>query len=240
MPKLEILNNEKHRDVKIITDRGSAFGENANVIPALVNEMGALVLDFPVCLLKDPENGNFGLHIFLGFEPDENLFLDGKSWKSSHIPAHVRRQPFRVGFSQDEEGKTRSALITLDVESKRVNSQLGERIFDEDGNRTPFLMGMEQLLNDVLRGEEASQAFVQLLVDNDLVEPVQLKAEFEEGQSKTFDGLYTVNDSKFADLSTKKLNEFNKNGVLKVCHQMTTSLGHIRKMIEWKKNKVSG
>ena len=93
------LNNKTHRDLRVITSRGAGFGENIHIVPVIADELGNLVLDYPVCLIKDPETGRFKMSALLGFDPGENLYLEGDRWNALYVPLHVQRQPFMVGYS---------------------------------------------------------------------------------------------------------------------------------------------
>ena len=77
MTNFTILDKNKHRDLRVITDRGAEFGENTHLVPVIAEELHTLILEYPVCLLKNDDTGQFGLHALLGFEAGENLFLTG-------------------------------------------------------------------------------------------------------------------------------------------------------------------
>jgi hypothetical protein len=233
---LVALNNQQHKHLRVITARGAEFGENVHLLPVIADELSKLVLDYPVCMTKDPETGRFGLTALLGFDAGENLFLDGNRWKATYVPLHVRRQPFMVGFSRDQEGNKTSdgAVITLDLDSSRVQETEGEFLFNEDGSNSKFLDAVSDILSSLMSGIEATKAFIETLSSHDLIEPAQINITFADGEQKRYDGLYTVNDEKLHELSADVLLQMYQNGYLQACILLNASVGHVSKLIGWK------
>lgn len=232
-----LLSNEWHSDIKIITDRTAAYGDNLHVVPVLVTEMALLVLDFPICLIKEQETGQFQLHALLGFEPGENLYLDGDGWRSRYVPIHLRRQPFLLGFSSNStDVADETAMVSINMESPRVNKQRGEALFNDDGSHTEFLQDIEKTLTDVLRGDEATKEFIRVLVELDLIEAVKIEVGSADGEMTAYDGIYTISDEKLAALQGDVLQQMNANGMLQICHLVIASLGHAGKLAEWSRS----
>lgn len=230
------LNSETHRNVRVNTSRGAEFGENVHIVPVIADELRSLVLDYPVCMIKDPETGQFSLSVLLGFEPGENLYLDGDDWSASYVPLHVRRQPFMVGFSLDENGQRipDSAVISIDMDNPRVQDEKGEALFKEDGSSTEYLDGVSNLLFGLMNGIESTKVFVETLVEHDLVEAAQINITFADGEQKTYDGIYTVHDEKLSELEGEVLQSLHERGFLQASYLLLASMGHIQKLIQLK------
>ncbi|GAB2505036.1 SapC family protein [Microbulbifer agarilyticus] len=237
------LNNESHRNLKVMTKRGAAFGEATHLVPVVANELRNLVLEYPVCITKDPKNGQFSLCALLGFEPGENLFLQGDNWEAQYVPMHIRRQPFMVGYRnpEAEPGEDKGAVITLDMDSPRVNSDGssadGERLFDDEGSNTPFMNEVSDLLGQLMGGMESTTAFLKFLADNDLIEPAHINVQFASGEQKRYEGLYTVNDEKLQQLEADKLVYMHQHGYLQAAYWLSASMGQVRKLIQ-RKNQL--
>lgn len=239
MANPQTLNFEAHRHLKVITSRGAEYGENIHIVPVVADELVNLVLDYPVCLTKDSETGQFGLSALLGFEQGENLFLDGDRWSASSIPLHVARQPFMVGWSSppDAGGEPGNALISINVDSSRVQEEEGEALFNEDGSNTKFLDGVSQVLGQLLAGDTTTRDFVDVLVAHNLIEPAQLNITFANGEQTRYEGVYTVNDEKLRSLGGEVLTDMNAKGYLQTSNLLMVSLGHITKMVGWKNKR---
>lgn len=231
-----VLSSDRHRDFRVITSRGADYGENVHFVPVIADELSRLVLEYPVCLMKDNETDQFGLYAMLGFEPGENLFLKGDTWDGAYIPLNIRRQPFMVALTAEpgEEPTPEKTVITIDMDSKRVQDSEGESLFNEDGSWTPFLQGVGQLLSGLAPGIKRTDAFIAALTEHHLIEPAQLTVAFADGEQRRFDGLYSVNDEKLRELSGDTLEDLHSKGYLQASYLIIASIGHVQKLIERK------
>lgn len=235
------LNNESHRNLTVVTKRGAEYGEAIHLVPVVANELRNLVLEYPVCITKDPNNGQFSLCALLGFEPGENLYLQDENWDAQYIPMHMRRQPFMVGYRNPQAGpgEDKGALITLDLSSNRVRQEggEGERLFDDEGNNTPFMQQVNDLLGQLMAGMESTTAFLKTLADNDLIEPAHINVQFATGEQKRYEGLYTVNEEKLQKLDADKLVCMHQHGYLQAAYWLGASMGQVRQLIQRKNQR---
>lgn len=238
-----ILDPKQHKNLKVIQTRGLEFGDNHHFVPVLADELKALVAEYAICFLKDNQTGQFGINALMGFEPGENLYLDGDSWQAHYIPVHLMCQPFMVGI-KGEEGDTptpENTLITVNLESPRISDDMGEAIFDEDGKNTPFLDQINQLLVKLVQGMPRTEQFIRSVLELELLTPVKLDFTLKNGEKKSFGGLYSLDEEKVAALSGKQLESFHQKGYLQACHLIISSFAQIQKLIDWKNrscNKV--
>ena len=58
----------------------------------------------------------------LGFEPHENLYLQGARWVAASLPATIARGPFLIGFREPPgaDGAGREPVIHVDMAHPRV------------------------------------------------------------------------------------------------------------------------
>ena len=239
MANPQILNNEIHKNLRVITARGAEYGENIHFVPVIADELRSAVLDYPVVLMKDNETGRFGLYALLGFEPGENLFLDGDTWDAGYVPLHFRRQPFMVGYAAGEKRDPDKSMITIDMDSARVQGSEGETLFNADGSWTPFLQEVSRMLGMMIQGIALTDAFVNELAERDFIEPAQLNITYPGGETKNYEGLYTVNDEKLNELSGDALKDLHKRGFLQASYLMLASIGNIQKLIGRKSRRAS-
>ena len=76
MSKATVLNNIDHKNVKVDTRPESSQNQNVNRSVVYVTEISDLHKEFPLVFYKHPDTGQAQLHAILGFEKDENLFMD--------------------------------------------------------------------------------------------------------------------------------------------------------------------
>ncbi|WP_111979913.1 SapC family protein [Algibacillus agarilyticus] len=241
MTQFTMLDKETHRNTRIITDRGAQYGENIHLVPVIADELATLILEYPVCLIKSNETGQFGLQALLGFEAEENLYLDGDTWHANYLPLHIRRQPFMVAVkgAEGEQPTPENTLITLNTHNPRVQEQTGERLFDEQGECTPFMNSINDMLATVVSGMISTESFIKTLTTYDLIEQVHLNVSFVGGEQKRFDGIYTINETKLQQLTPQQLSELNSKGYLQACYLLLASMGHVQKLITLKRKRLS-
>lgn len=233
MPDIRALNNKVHRDLRVVTKRGAEYGENTHVVPVVADELREVVLEYPVILVKDNESGRFNLCAMLGFKQGENLFLDGEKWDALYVPVHVRRQPFSLTYTAKKDGQPdpASLIMSIDIESKRIQEEEGERLFDEEGNQTDFLNEVNSLLAGIGTSQAATDAFINALAKHDLIEPANLDVQFAGGEKTRFEGLYSVQDEKLGKIEGEALADLYKHGYLQAAWLILTSIGNVRKLL---------
>lgn len=241
MSNFTVLDKNKHKNTRILTGRGAEFGENIHLLPVIINELDKLVLEYPVCLIKNNETGQFGLQALLGFEVGENLFLQNDEWLANYLPLHIRRQPFMVGMNtnEDEKPSAENTVITINTKSTRVQETKGELIFDEKGNITPYMQNINNILSNLVTGIIHTESFINMLSEHNLIEPIQLTVNFIGSEEQRFDGIYTINEENLKQLSGDVLEELNNKSYLQACYLLLASIGHVQKLISLKRKRIS-
>lgn len=236
MANFKILDSNTHKNTRVKLGRGAEFGENIHTVPVIAEELHQLVLEYPICFIKDNNTGQFGLNALLGFEVGENLFLEGNNWNAQYVPLHIRRQPFMAGINGEDGDRPteENTVITINMDNTRVQESEGELLFDADGKLTPYMETVNNLLATLVNGIIRTEAFVKALSDNDLIEPIQLKVSFASGEEKRFDGVYTIHEENFKNLSAEVLSAFHRSGYLQAIYMLKVSMGNIQKLVSMK------
>ncbi|GAB5379480.1 MAG: SapC family protein [Aliiglaciecola sp.] len=241
MTQFAILDPKKHGQLRVSTQRGAQYGECINHVPIVADELENLSLEYPVGFLKDHETGQFGMHAITGFQPNENLFLNGNNWDATAIPLHILRQPFVVANSDsgDEPTAASETLLCIDLDSPRVVTEGGQCLFDNNLQATEFLNRMSSMLATIMAGREKTEYFIQALLQQNLLEPVRLSVTDKSGPSQYFDGLYAVNKAKVDSLSDETVLKFYKSGYLKALYLVTAASGNFHKLNIRRQQKFS-
>ena len=118
------LNNVDHKNLRVVTTRGAAYGDavmSALTFPAEFRDLQAC---YPIVFAQDG-NGGYDALALLGFEQGENLFLGPNGWDAPTIPLTIERQPFMIGRS----GEELSVHVDLDSPRVRDGGIEGEALF---------------------------------------------------------------------------------------------------------------
>lgn len=237
-----VLDKEKHKNTRILTNHGAEFRDAKHLIGVAPSEFRNLLAFYPIFFMKDPEGGQLAPVTMLGFESGENLYLDGDGWDAPYVPVNVRRQPFALQMvpAIGEDGEpTQVAALTLNMDSPRVGEEDGERILDDDGNETEYFQRVQKWLWQLVEGQEASKAFVAKLESMDLVEGLDFQLNFNDGTARSMRGLFTIKEATLRQLNDEATLELHKLGYLDFIYSMLASLSHIGSLLARKNRRIA-
>lgn len=229
------LDFESHKDMRVDTRPDAKYGDNINLIAVVPREFTRLVANYPIVIAKDQNTDEFNFCVLTGFEKGENLFLEDTHWDASYIPLEMQRRPF---FAAMGEGSDK-AVVYVDADDPRANSQTGEPIFDENGAQTEYFRKVNGVLADLVVGIHEARGVMAALLEHDLVEPVRFNIKLVSGQDGQFDGLFAINDEKVAALEGDALADLHSKGYLRMIHVQMASLVHIQSLIDRKNRRIA-
>jgi hypothetical protein len=241
MAKIELLNNLDHKDLRVITTRSAEYGDNLWYTPTFPHEFRNLQRHYPIVFTKNSETGQFQAVALLGFELGENLFLNQDGWEAGYIPLSIMRQPFLIGYQDTTEGgvpKT-ELVISVNMDSPRVSTTEGDRVFLEHGGNTDYLERVNSILNLVHQGLERNQPFIDMMLGMELLESFVLDVELNDGSEHRMSGFYTINEDSLAGLTGDDLVILNNKGYLEAVYMVMASQSNIPDLVD-RKNRSLG
>ena len=230
MSQYEILDKEKHQQLRIKTGYGAALGDAVMYVMTYPMEFRDIQSCYPILFTKDPNTGGIFAAAVLGFEADQNLFLQDDGWDAYYIPALVQRQPFLI--AKGGEGDNAPPVVSLDLDHPRISRDEGEAMFDADGNPSEFLNQKIALLDKLHRGLQHGSGFVDTLLQHELLEQISLDIAFNDGSKKTMQGFYSIAEERLYQLKGDVLESLNQAGYLQPAFMAVASLSRIRDVIE--------
>ncbi|MBT8115313.1 MAG: SapC family protein [Arenicella sp.] len=235
MTNYVLLDPEEHKTMKVITDRSADYGDNIKYAMTFPFEFRSIQSCYPIFFQKDADSGTFFPLALFGFENDENLFLSDDGWNATYVPTMVTRQPFLIGFQQDQENpEMKHAMVSIDLDNPRVNEASGEALFQEHGGATEFLTRATQNLELIHQAHEHSRRFVEALIENDLLESFSLDIVLNDGSNNQLLGFYTINEDSVQQLGASVLGSLNEQGFLQPIFMVLASHSRIRDLIDLK------
>jgi hypothetical protein len=219
------LNPIAHRDLRVITTRGAAFGDGMQSALSFPAEFRSVQAYYPIVFQKSAD-GAFQPIALFGLAEGENLFLQGTHWDAHYLPLAVERQPFLIGRGAD------GPSMHIDLDNPRVSRSAGEPLFTEHGGTTPFLERMNTLLGQLHEGLSATPAFVEALLRHRLLESFVLDIARPDGGQARLAGYYTINEDALAALDAAALESLQRAGHLLPIHMAIASLAQFRGLIE--------
>ena len=233
-----MLDNISHKDLKINISHGSEFGENNRISKIIPAEFRQALIEYPLFITKDKNSGEFLCVAILGFDEGENLFLEEDKWNALYVPLDMQRQPFLIGYKQDDINKEQP-LVFVDTDHPRANSTDGESVFLAHGGNSEFLQQRTSMLLELINGDKHSKIFIKKLQELDLIEPIRLEIKFVDGEFRNFEGLYTIHEEKLREITGEQAAELHKMGFLELAHFFLASSDNVSKLIVKKNKRIS-
>ncbi len=221
-----LLNNVDHQALRIITQRGSAWGDAVMSAVTFPAEFRNLQAHYPIVFRKTADGTGFEPVALFGFEHGQNLFLDAQGWAAPCVPLAIERLPFYIGLDGDE------TVVHIDMDSPRVSKQDGEALFLPHGGSTEFLERMNSVLLAIHQGVQSTPAFVGALLQHELLEPFVFDVERADGTHTRLDQFYTVHEERLQALAGDALQQLSRAGHLQAAYMALASLSQFRALIE--------
>ena len=229
------LDNVQHAALRLRRGRGARFGEAVNQVAVFASEFAQVQREYPILFARTADGALQAVAI-LGFDRDENLFLDGERWDAAYVPALLRHRPFTLGAADGEP------VVCVDLADPRIvaEGQDGEPVFKPHGGNAPALEAALDALRALQAGAGMAATMTTLFDEIGLVEPVRMQVQFDEHTGVDFDGYLAVVPEKIAGLDDAELARLNAAGLLDAAVFAAASLGTMARLIARKQRKLAG
>ncbi len=230
-----LLNNVEHKNLKVRNAHGEAYGENLMCVPVYPVEARHAQAHYPLMFAKNPD-GEFQLVALLGFEQDENLFLDGEQWHAEYKPLVIEKGPFLIGRNQQDESKL---SIHIDLDDKRVNEEDGQAIFLPHGGNSDYIDNIANVLSTLHQSLDKHREFIERCNALSLIESFAVDIDMDGSGTHRLSGFYTINEETLRGLDGEKLADLQQHGDLEVIYMVLASMSQLRELVKRKKARAS-
>lgn len=225
MPQHVLLNNIDHAGLRVDTTRSAALGDAVMSAQTYPDEFRNVQAYYPIVFRKAAD-GAFQPIALFGFAEGNNLFLRDGRWDAPYLPLAVERQPFLIGRDGDQ------LLVHVDLDSPRVHAGGSEAVFRDQGGTTPYIDRINSVLLALHDGLQAVPAFVDALLQHDLLESFALDIELDDGSLNRLAGFYTINEEKLRALDGAALHALHRAGFLEPLYMAVASVSRFRDLID--------
>lgn len=232
MPNFALLNNIAHKDLRVIREYSSRYGDHEMSAVTFPQEFRAIQNEYPIFFQKNPENGGFLPVALVGLRQSENLFLSDRGWDADYIPASVKRRPFLIGMQPPKSGEeTQSHMVYVDMNSPRLSETEGNPVFLSHGGYSPYLETVVEILEYIQYGTELNERFISELLSYELLEVVTLEITLKNGEHNNLVGFYTINEEKLAALDGNSVANLHNKGYMQFIYMVLASHSNVVKLI---------
>ncbi len=236
MTKSIAINKEQHANLKVATQRNLTHIANQNLTTITAKEYGIAANNFPIFLIKQPEETRFRSIVMFGLEEGENLFCTGDLWNATYAPQSISMTPFSLGLDPEKE---KSLTTFIDIESEYVGEDKDNALFDTEGNETDYHKNIQKSLSDMYENEVMTELFINELSDNKLLQPIEIHLTYNTGKKRSLVGIYGINEKALSELSAEKLTSFHKRGMLLPIYAMISSSAQINRLVQLRNLSVA-
>ena len=237
MKDFQLLNVEQHKNLGYTEKYGAEYGHQVGAVMILPNEFAQAQRDYPILFRKDAETGRFLPVVLLGFEENENLFLDESStWTARYLPLAIKQGPFLIGLQQ--QGAEQRLAVYVDLNDARVQQNAVPALFNADGTAAAGLNAIRDILSARHEGSARLEPMIDAFLKYDLLEPVMIEIDLATGDAIHFDAGYTVNIEKLMGLDNDAVVELHTSGFLSLAYNVVDSLNNLQSLIDIKNARM--
>lgn len=238
MSNHQILNSADHGGLRVHTGAGAQFGDNVMACLTVPPEFRQVQAHFPIVFRRDIESGKLSALVLFGFENGDNLFLQGGQWDAGYRPLTMAIQPFLIGRAASGDDMVQ---VHVDMAHARISKDgEGTRLFDDQGQPTPYLEGIAGKLAALDQSYRDSAAFFDVLERYELIEPFTLEVTLADGTQQSLVGFQTIAEQRLAALDADVLHMLLKQGHLTPIYMALASLAQLPGLVTRKNARVSG
>lgn len=231
----EALDQQRHGTLRLrtpVSDWSHLAGVNALFLTAA--ECVPAACDYPIVFIKAgvDEKGavDYAPIAVLGLTGGENLFVDGTRWRGHYLPSLMAAYPFCVARAPEDR-----YAVCVDAASANLSRDgAGERIFDDAGQPTEFARKVQADLERLEAQISGTREVARRLATLDLLSERRFDATLPDGRQVGVNGFMMVDEARVKALPDATLLELNRDGILTFIHAHWVSLGHMRKLLEWR------
>ncbi|MBF0098734.1 MAG: SapC family protein [Magnetococcales bacterium] len=228
------VNKDRHAGKKVRVSNDFKFAANFHVAYLTTHEFVRAAFFYPVLFLEDKDNDAFRPVALLGLDAGENLFVDDQgNWNAAYIPAIVRRYPFALSKSPEEE----RYIVCVDESSSLLSDTEGAALFDEAGNPTQVVENVKRYLGELQMMDQFTHEFIKFLVHNNLLTPLNMRVNVAN-QVRNITGCYVINEERLNHFTDQKFLELRQKGYLPAIYAHLMSLVQIEYLATLKTRSV--
>lgn len=234
---------DDHRTTRIDRRRGAALGDGVQLCLVVPDEFRAVQNAYPILFQRTAARDGFQAVALFGFAPGENLYLDVDRWDAPCLPLAMATRPFLIG-PPPVGGDV--PQLHLDAASPRVLApgdagyETAAPLFDSAGAPSAYLAQVLEGLATLDRGYRAAPDFFAALERHDLLEPVSIRFDDEEGNARQIVDFHGIDEERFAALDGHALGELHRDGHLLPIAMALASLANIAPLIARQQRRHHG
>lgn len=222
------LSPQHHLALRIDKSKGYPHAAQMDTCMLQLDEVQKAIADYCILFNKDIQTGAFKLMVLLGLGFGFNAFQSAMGWNATYIPRNISRYPFLLA---QEEGSDDFTLC-IDEAAPQLNTERGMALFDESGDASRFQQQMSEQLHKMLSSQGETQAFIDAISNEGLLQPLTLDAKMQSGATHGIEGLYCVNKEALQELDGTALDKLHRHEYLDPLILINASTAQLPRLVQ--------
>ena len=197
MVQFVAVSQERHALKKWRRHTSYKFAATEAVAPIVGAELAKAALSMPLAFSE--QAGHYTLVAVLSLVSGRNMFVgsDGR-WYGNYIPACLRSYPFGL---LPQHGTDQLALCVDEGSGLVVEKNItGDEFFDAEGNVSPAVKAVMELLTQFHRSRQVTDLAVSALAQAGVIKPWQINVKSAQGE-QAIGGLHCIDEVALGALS---------------------------------------
>jgi len=228
MSKLSPLSKFEHTKLKIVESTDYSRFKEQHVIPIVVQEFSALASEFPLVFINNAVTDVLTPVAMMGIKNGVNLYCQNNEWLSPVTPIGFSNAPLSiVKQSQDST----EVMVYIDEESDLVSHEIGNPLFEDNGNKTDYLVKKSQKLVEIDQYSQQTAAIMHFLASKNLFcnRPLKIKLT-NESQQYSINGINIIDEEVLNNLPIQDFEELRTKGLLPLIYAHLNSLHQMARL----------
>jgi hypothetical protein len=222
------LNNKKHANIKIKKNNDVSRFKKQQLIPVTLQDIIPLSGEFPIVFVKNEETGQFSCVAMMAIRPNLNLYCQEVKWSHHVLPLGFNNSPFSLVKKSEQSDE---AIVCIDESSPLVNPDVGDLLFDEEGNQTEYLKKRSEALLQIAQFTQQTSNVIQLFAQKKLLVSKKLNIQLiQESEPVELSGLYLIDEKVLNALPKEDFEELRVKGLLPIIYAHLASLHQITRL----------
>jgi len=227
--KIVPITEKSHKNTKVKSIDNFDFVKDIHLASLMVHEFSRASSTYPIVFLEDKTSDQFKPVVMLGLQEGENLFVKDGKWQASYIPAIIRRYPFALSKTKEDD----KYVICIDQDSEFINEDEGQAIFNEDGTGSEVIERVKKYLTELQQMEMFTEQFCKTMKEENMFTPLNMKVKVGN-EVKNVGGAYVINEERFNSLSDEKYIELRQKQYNPIIYSHLSSLSQIERLLGFK------
>ena len=227
------LDRVAHKELRIQREMSALEGavEQLNAFFVTAAEFSDACKEYPIFFLragKDAEGKELCAPVAVfGMVKGENLFMRHGRWRARYVPALLRAYPFAMAPTPDQQ-----YVVCFDESSSVFSNEKGERLFQENGEPTPYLDELRKFVEKIEAEVERTRMAGRKLMEMKLLIDKRFDATLPDGRPLSVDGFMAVDEDRMKNLTDAEILELQRTGLLALLHFHLASMGNMGYLVQ--------